>query len=533
MRISRMEDTEGQAAFEDPVATLARERFAIAYVQPYQRLVIANVLDTAEAETRPEAGPLRQAILLPTGFGKSLCFQLPALLLRGLTVVVYPLLALMADQKRRLESLGIPCALIRGGQGEEERRAACTAVERGEAKIVITNPECLAQERILDFLAEARPSHLAIDEAHCVSEWGETFRPAYLELGRAIRALSPPAVSAFTATASPAVLEAIARIIFGGADYRLVEGNPDRPNIRYAVERSLCPEHTFIRLVTDLPKPLVAFCASREGTQMLARLIRDRLPGCDARFYHAGLERAEKKNLEEWFFKSRDGVLVATCAYGMGVDKKDIRAVLHFGPPSSVEAYLQEAGRAGRDGADSQAVLISPTQASPPRQEASGDAGRVARCKAFLGYAESVGGCRREALLALLGARKDLAGPCSGCDRCDGSARESPDGAEDIASFLAANPRRFGIEAASRLLAGKAAHGAPPRCPGWGAMADWEEGEIAAAIRVAARMGYVREREKHPWKGRLELHGGIRREGHHKEAPDQYRQGMMSSSPQP
>ena len=509
---------EGDAdPFEDPVAALAREKFGINGLQPYQRLVIANILDSIEAG---EGGALRQAVLLPTGFGKSVCFQLPALLLPGPTLVIYPLLALMQDQKRRLAELGLGSALFRGGQDEGERRQAEAALERGEAKIIITNPECLAQERLRSLLAEMRPSHVAIDEAHCVSEWGETFRPSYLELGPALEALDPPALSAFTATAGPAVLEALGRRLFGGGAFRLIEGDPDRPNLRYSVEPSLCPERTLLRLAASLPRPLLVFCSSREGTRSLARLLREGLPGCDARFYHAGLERPEKRALEEWFFASEEGILVATCAYGMGVDKKNIRSVLHFGPPSSVEAYLQEAGRGGRDGEAAQAVLISPRPlpirrggsegrgaagpATGGEPAAQGGAGREARYRAFLGYAASAGGCRREALLGLLGGRGSEGLACSGCDRCEGRAREEPEGGPEIAAFLAANPRRFDRGMAAKLLAGRELEGVPPRLPGWASLSSWSEAEVAAALGAALSLGLARLRSRAPWKGRLE-----------------------------
>jgi ATP-dependent DNA helicase RecQ len=321
---------------EDPIAAFARERLGIGYLYPYQRLVVANVLDAATEG----AEPLRQAVLLPTGFGKSLCFQLPALLLPGPTVVVYPLLALMEDQRRRLEALGVRCATLRGGQSPEERRAAEDSVERGEAKIVITNPECLASARVLDFLAAARPSHLAIDEAHCVFEWGESFRPSYLELGAIAERLAPQALSAFTATASPFVLEAVARILFRGEAYRTLEGDPDRPNISFAVASTLSRERTLERLARSSERPAIVFCSSRDGSRMAARLLRERLGETEIRFYHAALERPEKKAVEEWFLESRTGILAATCAYGMGVDKKDIRSVIHLDAPPSVCVFI-------------------------------------------------------------------------------------------------------------------------------------------------------------------------------------------------
>ena len=285
----------------------------------------------------------------------------------GPTVVAYPLLALMEDQRRRLFSLDIPCSLFRGGQSPEERRQAERAVERGESKIIISNPECLATPRLLDFLKASRPSHFAIDEAHCVSEWGQSFRPSYLELGRIVERLAPPALSAFTATASPTVFEAVAGILFGGSPYRVIEGDPDRPNISYAVVRTLNREHSLLRLARELPRPLLVFCSSREGTQMLARLLRERLGEKEIRFYHAGLERPEKKEVEEWFFASETGILIATCAYGMGVDKKKhpIGATLRSPRDDRGVFAGSRARRAGRLPSSSGAV-VGPSRGGPP-----------------------------------------------------------------------------------------------------------------------------------------------------------------------
>jgi ATP-dependent DNA helicase RecQ len=482
---------------DDPVAALARERFGLDYLYPYQRLVIANVLDAG-----PEGGPLRQLVLLPTGFGKSLCFQLPALLLPRPTVVVYPLLALMEDQRRRLEALGLACALFRGGQAGAERRAAESAIESGEAKIAIANPEVLGTPRLLGFLKEARPSHLAIDEAHCVSEWGTSFRPSYLELGRIAGTLECPAVSAFTATASPAVFESVARILFEGSPYGVIEGDPDRPNISYAVVRTLSREHSLVRLARELPRPLIVFCSSREGAQLLARLLSERLGESELRFYHAGLEREEKKAVEAWFFASASGILVSTCAYGMGVDKKDIRSVVHYEAPPSIEAYLQEAGRAGRDGRPARAVLLAcPGDAGRLARE--GDELRRSRLKALLGYALSEEGCRREALLDLLGASREGRAPCTGCDRCEGAEGGFAEGGEEISSFARANARRFSRDESLALLRG--ARGTePPRCARWGSMSSWDAKDAARAMDAALRDGLVREREDWPWKGMID-----------------------------
>ena len=306
-----MDQTEDEPAENDPVASLAHSQFGIDYLFPLQRMAIANILDGMDSGEK-----LRQLVLFPTGFGKSLCFQLPALLAPGPSVVVYPLLALMNDQERSLEKRGIPCAVFRGGMEDEERRLQQQAVRSGKARIIITNPECLATPRLRSFLAEVKIFHLAIDEAHCVSEWGETFRPSYLELSACIEAIQPKVVSAFTATASPTVAKAIARYIFGTEAFSLVTADIDKPNIRYSIEPTLCPAHTLLRLVTEKPKPLIVFDQSRNGVREVCGIIRENT-GLDAKFYHAGLSREEKNAVEAWFMESTDGVLTATCAYGI------------------------------------------------------------------------------------------------------------------------------------------------------------------------------------------------------------------------
>jgi ATP-dependent DNA helicase RecQ len=262
-------------------------------------------------------------------------------------------------------------------------------------------------------------------------------------------------------------------------------------------------ERSLARLAREVARPLLVFCSSREGAQIVARLLRERLGEEEIRFYHAGLERSEKKRIEEWFFASERGILASTCAYGMGVDKKNIRSVIHYDAPASVEAYLQEAGRAGRDGLPSRAVLIAqPADAERPGREE--DPGRRERFRAFLDYAFSGGGCRREALLDLLGSAREGRPPCSGCDRCEGSARELREGEEEILSFVRANPRRFSVEEAVALLRGDAAEmPEPPRCAHWGSMGDWDARDAGRAMAEALRLGLLSSLRAWPWKGRL------------------------------
>ena len=258
----------------DPLLEAAAP-FGAAYLFPYQRLVISNVLEAADAlspgppgaeapgpadpapghrRSVATAGPpedriRRQIVVLPTGAGKTLCFQLPAAILRGLTVVVYPLLSLMADQIRRAEGAGLTAVVLRGGQSREERTAVWDAVESGRLQLLLTNPEMLSQESVITRLAHSAVSHLVIDEAHCVSEWGETFRPAYLELGRVIRELEPAATTAFTATASPVVLDAIRTHLFGDGGAHLIQSVPDRPNIAYSVLETPAKLYALTRLL--------------------------------------------------------------------------------------------------------------------------------------------------------------------------------------------------------------------------------------------------------------------------------------------
>ncbi|HWR11420.1 MAG TPA: RecQ family ATP-dependent DNA helicase [Rectinemataceae bacterium] len=508
---------------DDAVAELARRQFGIDYLFPLQRMAIANILDAMETGEQT-----RQLVLFPTGFGKSLCFQLPALLAPGPSVVVYPLLALMNDQEKSLEKRGIPCAVFRGGMEDEDRAAQCEAVRSGLAKIVITNPECLATPRLREFLAGANIFHLAIDEAHCVSEWGETFRPSYLKLGECIEAIHPKVVSAFTATASPTVADAVARHIFGAQAFSLVTADIDKPNIRYSVEATLSPQHSLLRLIRDKPKPLIVFDQSRDGVRRICETIRERTD-IDARFYHAGLAREEKNEVEAWFMGSADGVLTATCAYGMGVDKRNIRTVIHYSEPPSVEAYIQESGRGGRDGQTAEAILIHAVNSRRRREEGAvkseSERLRQERREAFLEYARSRG-CRREFLHKLMGS--ELSSPCSGCDSCDGTARSTPEGLGEVLEFFRINGGRFTLKQGMRLLRqppieglgreesgsagavgakdgddGGALFGkkspimrsfttSPPTCAGAGALSGWEEREILALLREALSMGILR-----------------------------------------
>ncbi len=334
----------------DFVTDAARKAFGIEYLFPWQRLVIANIMDSAEnvheRDSPVEETDLNdvvcsghQIVLLPTGAGKSLCFLVPALLLPGATLVIYPLLALMADQKRRMDEAGIVSVTFRGEQSESEREENFRKIDAG-AKIILANPEVLQSKSLVERLSECRISHIAIDEAHCVSEWGDTFRPAYLGLGKIVRELGVKTVTAFTATASPTVLARVSEVLFDG-EAHIVRSDSDRPNIHYNVVMAYNKRRAAFRLAILEQKPLLVFCGTRAKSEDMARELAFYYGGDRVRFYHAGLEREEKTATEKWFYGRDDAILCCTCAYGMGVDKKNIHTVIHLECPENAEAYVQ------------------------------------------------------------------------------------------------------------------------------------------------------------------------------------------------
>ncbi len=528
---------EPPTAAPDPLLEAAHP-FGISYLFPYQRLVISNVLDT-----EPEA-VTRQIVVLPTGAGKTLCFQLPARLLPGLTVVIYPLLSLMADQLRRAEAADLPAVVLGGGQSRSERDRVWRAIENDEARMVLTNPETLGQERVLSRLAQVEISHLVIDEAHCVSEWGETFRKSYLELGRVIMTLAPQTTTAFTATASPPVLNALRSHLFGTDGAHLIQAVPDRPNIAYSVLPTPAKEFALKNLFAGhagapLETPALVFCRSRKRVETVARSLAVALGWDRVGAYHAGMSKEERTEIEQWFFSATDAVLVATCAYGMGVDKSDIRTTIHYDLPGSVEAFLQESGRAGRDAGQAESIVLF-GQDDTAHLPLVADPGRRRRYEQLLTYC-GISSCRRVFLMELLGSECDA---CFGCDNCRrvSRARGKPtgDGAlpapgvvrllhrtradlnaatATIRTFLRRNPRLLTGEQTARILRGHSEPGdrwVMRRLPGPGLLRRpggealrpleaWSHAEAVELIEGLKSKGLIRRVRHGPWRGRLML----------------------------
>jgi ATP-dependent DNA helicase RecQ len=469
-----------EAPVADPVVETARSEFGLDYLYPYQRLVVANVLD-ADEESR------RQIVVLPTGSGKTLCFTLPSLLLPGLTLVVYPLLALMDDQNRRLAHAGVPTRTLRGGQSSGDRMEIFAAIETGAIKCLLANPEALAGDDVRRRLAAVGVSHLVVDEAHCVSEWGETFRPAYLELGETVKAIDPDVTTAFTATASPIVLQAVRRILFGDAPVRLVRGDPDRPNISYSAIRVDSREQALAELVAGVERPAIVFCRSRKRTEAVARDLAASLGFSRSGAYHAGLTKEERAEIESWFFESDEGVLAATCAYGMGVDKPNVRTVIHYDVPASVEAFLQESGRAGRDGRPSTSVVLW-NESVRPR---SVDRTRLARERIMLGY-PACRECRRDYLMRAMGGEPPT---CFGCDRC--TPDEMPPAIRRC-GHDAATARRVTVEWVRRNRRSFTADQLVNRVP-----VRWPESARRELVVSLLQTGAIRRVRRGPWNGRV------------------------------
>ena len=295
--------------------------------------------------------------ILPTGGGKTLCFQLASYYQSGLTIIIYPLLSLMRDQKKRFDSASSKAVILQGGQTKNERSEIFEKIEKREAKIIITNPETLRSKKIIDFLKNEGVSLFVIDEAHTVVEWGESFREAYKELKGIIEKLEPQKIAAFTATSSIYVTNKLNEYVFFKRAPKIIRLSSNRENINYHKALSLSRIETLKKILSICKYPVLIFTSTRNEAKNTARLLSE-TQNHPVRFYHAGLTKEEKLEIEKWYYTSNDGILASTCAFGMGVDKGNIRTVIHLKPPQNPSAFLQESGRAGRDGEISDSYVI-------------------------------------------------------------------------------------------------------------------------------------------------------------------------------
>jgi ATP-dependent DNA helicase RecQ len=449
-----------------------KARFGLPSFRPWQ----------AEAVTALLEGSGKALVIAPTGGGKSLCYQFPATELEGTTVVVSPLIALMDDQVRGLEARGIAATYLASTLDAEERRARERGLAEGKYRLVYVAPERLGYAPLVDRLRALRPPLVAIDEAHCIAQWGHDFRPDYLRLGEVLKTLGAPRVLACTATATPAVREEILdRLGLDRASTTVVLRGFARPNLHLSAEEVDSPgarrgalERTLKSALGPPRRPegcAITYCATRRAAEDTARRLS--ALGYRAAVYHAGLPPSERASVSEAFAAKKLDVVAATNAFGMGIDRPDVRAVVHLQPPGSIEAYYQEVGRAGRDGKPAWGLLLSSSADIGLRRRlvdrgqdgASVDPAEVKRqwnlFRELLRYVEA-GSCRHDFILRYFGDDEELLGGCGHCDVCERIEREGARSATDedallvrkALSAVARADRRAGMLAIADMLHG-------------------------------------------------------------------------------
>jgi ATP-dependent DNA helicase RecQ len=394
------------------IRKLAKEALGIERLRPGQLQAIEAV-----AAGRGTLG------VMSTGYGKTAIYQLAGELLDGPTIVVSPLIALQRDQVEAMEEAAPgEAAELNSTVPERKREELMEALRRGEREFVLLAPEQLAKEEVLEELRAARPSLLVVDEAHCVSEWGHDFRPDYLRLGDFAAELGHPTLLALTATASPPVRREIVERL-GMDEPAVVVRGFDRPNLHLAARRFTeehVKERELIEAVREAKKPGIVYIATRKASEELAAALRE--AGVAAEAYHAGLGAKRRGELQDAFMDDGIEAMVATTAFGMGIDKPNVRFVFHAGLSDSVDSYYQEVGRAGRDGEPAAACIFYRQEDQAIRRFFAGSAAEDreeferSRLEMMRSYAET-GGCRRDFVLSYFG--EDHEAPCGNCDNCD------------------------------------------------------------------------------------------------------------------
>jgi ATP-dependent DNA helicase RecQ len=503
-----------QDARPDTLLPLAR-RFGIDRLHPFQREAIDALL-------RPGG---RVLLVAPTGGGKSLCYQLPALALPGKTLVLSPLISLMEDQVRSLTARGIAATFVASSLPRDENGRRLFGLRRGDYKLIYAAPERLAVRSFLDVLASIDLDLVAIDEAHCIVQWGHDFRPDYRRIGEVLQELRPSRAIACTATATPDAR----REITGGLgwttrDTKVILRGFARPNLHLRARDADGAAHT-LQLTTDalratLGSPQaprgagIVYAATRRGTERIAEHLRTE--GWNAGVYHAGLPPDVRANLSAAFSTRRTGLVVATNAFGMGIDRPDVRVVVHAQLPSSIDAYYQEVGRAGRDGLPATGLLLVSDADIALRRRmcmlgpggepaAPADAARAfCLLREMLRYADA-GACRHDFILRYFGDDAESLGGCGHCDAClspggnhldnPATLARDPDVIRRVLSGVARARGGAGMQAVASMLAGErtarvAALGLDALST-FGVMSGRSTKEILRIVRVMIAHGFI------------------------------------------
>ncbi|HEY1697263.1 MAG TPA: ATP-dependent DNA helicase RecQ [Polyangiaceae bacterium] len=436
-----------------------RSSFGLEAFRPWQREAIEAVVD----------GSGRVLVVAPTGGGKSLTYQVPAAVLPGTTLVLSPLVALMEDQVRALEARGVPATFLASTLDLEVRRNRESAMTRGKYKLVYAAPERLASEAFVATLGRCNIQLVAVDEAHCIAQWGHDFRPDYLRIGALLERLRPPRVLACTATATPQVRKEIREALkLGDGCHEVLRGFA-RPNLHLASRNVEGVKEARGEVFAALGSALgearaprgasIVYAATRRQTEQWAETLREK--GWNAAAYHAGMGPRDRSDVANRFADRSLDVVTATNAFGMGIDRSDIRAVLHVQPPSSIEAYYQEVGRAGRDGAEAWGLLLCSGAdiALRRRLVTSGiDGSPVPAALAerawglfreLLRYVDART-CRHDFILRYFGDEKETLGGCGHCDVCAGLEEREGEDSDGAASDEAARSVRMALSGVAR-----------------------------------------------------------------------------------
>ncbi|HSN68650.1 MAG TPA: DNA helicase RecQ [Thermoanaerobaculia bacterium] len=434
----------------DPILDTLRRIWGFSSLRPLQDRAIGAVL-----------GHRDSLVVMPTGGGKSLCYQLPPVHTEELTVVVSPLISLMKDQVDSLRTLGIEARQVNSSSSWDEKKEATALAKNGALRLLFVSPERLASEKLQEFLARLDVRTFAIDEAHCISQWGHDFRPEYRQLGDIRRRFPRASFHAYTATATGAVRSDIAKQL-GLADPEIIVGSFDRPNLSYRV----LPRRDVVRQTLEVlerheGEAGIIYSIRRKDVDELTAKLRSR--GIDARAYHAGLAPEERAATQEAFASEACNLVVATVAFGMGIDRSNLRFVLHTGLPKSIEHYQQETGRAGRDGLEADCVLLYSaadvlTWKSILQQ--SEDAAFTRASMRLLDEMDRFARgavCRHRALVTYFGEDYGR-DSCGACDLCLGDVAlvsDAMDIAEKVLSCVVQTGQRFGIGHTISVLRGE------------------------------------------------------------------------------